>query len=125
MVTEVGGVKSTVAAVREGADGHIEEQDISVSDDRIEFQFGLEQAIKQRAGLVAQMQLQERKTDYGSMMTHDLRSCAGRLCGGIDGPRTSFKPGGPSPLQEEHAGDGEDYIGGARPETGARDDVRR
>jgi len=53
MVAGVGRVKSAVAAVREGADGYIEEQDISASDDRIEFQFGLEQAIKHRAGLVA------------------------------------------------------------------------
>jgi CheY-like chemotaxis protein len=125
MVTGVGGVKSAVAAVRVGADGYIEEQDISASDDRVEFQFGLEQAIKHRAGLVAQMQLQELKTDSYSMITHDLRSPAGRLFGGIDRPSTGFEPGGPSPLQEEQAGDGEDYIGGARPETGARDDVRR
>jgi signal transduction histidine kinase len=79
MVTGVGGVKSAVAAVREGADGYIEKQDISASDDRIEFQFALEQAITQRAGLVAQRQLQELKTDFYSMITHDLRNPAAAL----------------------------------------------
>ena len=79
MVTGVGGVKSAVAAVREGADGYIEKRDISARSDRTEFHFALQQAITHRAGLVAQMQLQELKTDFYSMVTHDLRSPAAAL----------------------------------------------
>jgi len=76
ILTGAGGVKSAIAAVRGGADGYVEKQDIAVGSDLTEFFYVLEQALEHRAGLVAQRQLQEVKADFYSMVTHDLRSPA-------------------------------------------------
>jgi signal transduction histidine kinase len=77
ILTGAGGVKSAIAAVRHGADAYVEKQDISARSDLDEFYYVLGQAMERRAGLVAQKQLEEIKTDFYSMVTHDLRNPAG------------------------------------------------
>lgn len=77
VLTGMGGIKSATAAVREGADGYMEKQDLALGGDHAEFFYALEQALEHRAGLVAQRQLQQFKTDFYSMITHDLRNPAG------------------------------------------------
>jgi len=76
ILTGTGGIRSAIAAVRCGADAYVEKQDIAVGSDITEFLYVLEQALEHRAGLVAQRQLQEVKTDFYSMVTHDLRNPA-------------------------------------------------
>ena len=77
VLTGMGGIKSATAAVREGADGYMEKRDLALGSDHTEFYYALQQAIEHRAGLVAQRQLQQFKTDFYSMITHDLRNPAG------------------------------------------------
>jgi signal transduction histidine kinase len=77
VLTGMGGIKSATAAVREGADGYMEKQDLALGGDHAEFFYALEQAMEHRAGIVAQRQLQQFKTDFYSMITHDLRNPAG------------------------------------------------
>ena len=96
ILTGVGGVKSAIAAVQRGADAYVEKQDIAVGSDLAGFFYALEQALEHRAGLVAQRQLQEVRTDFYSMVTHDLRSPASSiitatemLLDGAAGPLTS------------------------------------
>ncbi len=79
ILTGVGGVKSAIAAVRRGADAYVEKQDIAVGSDLTEFFYVLDQALDHRAGLVAQRQLQEVKTDFYSMVTHGLRNPASAI----------------------------------------------
>lgn len=79
MLTGAGGVKSATAAVGFGADGYIEKHDLSIGGDLTEFFYALEQALERRAGIVAKKQLEQIKTGFYSMMTHDLRNPAGVL----------------------------------------------
>ncbi len=79
MLTGMGGIRSATAAVREGADGYIQKQDLSVGGDHVEFFYALRQAMEHRVGLVAQKQLQAIKTDFYSMVTHDLRNPTGSI----------------------------------------------
>ena len=74
MLTGMGGIKSAMNAVRQGADGYLEKQDLSIGGDYSEFFYALGQALNHRAGIVAQKQLHKLKTDFYSMVTHDLRS---------------------------------------------------
>jgi signal transduction histidine kinase len=76
MLTGMGGVKSATTAVHEGADGYLEKQDLAVGADHAQFFYALQQAIERRTGIVAQSQLQQFKTDFYSMITHDLRNPA-------------------------------------------------
>ena len=77
MLTGVGGIKSAITAVQQGADGYIEKQDLSVNGDRTEFFYALQQAFERREGIQAQKQLQEVRADFYSMVTHDLRNPTG------------------------------------------------
>ena len=79
VLTGMGGIKSATAAVREGADGYMEKRDLALGSDHSEFFYALEQAMEHRSGLVAQRQLQQFKTDFYSMITHDLRNPAGSV----------------------------------------------
>jgi signal transduction histidine kinase len=79
MLTGAGGVKSATAAVRSGADGYLLKQDLSVGGELTEFFYALEQAMEHRTGLVAKKQLELVRTDFYSMVTHDLRNPAGAL----------------------------------------------
>lgn len=83
MITGSGGIQSATAAVRRGADGYIEKQHLSGGgeEDDAAFLHALRQAAEHRAGHVAQKQLQALRTDFYSMVTHDLRNPAGSLWG--------------------------------------------
>jgi signal transduction histidine kinase len=74
VLTGVGGSKSAMTAVRQGADGYFEKQDLSISGDCSEFFYALQQACAHRSGLLAQKQLQTVRADFYSMVTHDLRN---------------------------------------------------
>lgn len=76
MLTGVGGVKAAIASVHAGADGFIQKEDISLSDNLDEFVYHLEQAMKRRAGRVAKKELEKMRRDFYAMVTHDLRSPA-------------------------------------------------
>ena len=79
VLTGMGGIKSATTAVGAGADGYMNKQDLSMIRDQEEFFYALDQAMERRSGLVAQSQLQEFKTDFYSMITHDLRNPAGSI----------------------------------------------
>ncbi|MBP7961978.1 MAG: response regulator [Caldilineaceae bacterium] len=79
ILTGSGGIKSAISAVQHGADSYVEKQDISSEDGLVEFYHILRQAMERRAGLVAQNELIEAKTDFYSMITHDLRNPAGYI----------------------------------------------
>jgi len=68
MLTGKGDAKSAVAAVRAGADGYTEKQDVMGDANAEAFFLTIEQAMQYRAGLVSQKELQER-LQYISM--HD------------------------------------------------------
>lgn len=76
MLTGVGGVKAAITSVHSGADGFIQKEEISLGDALDEFIYHLEQAMKRRAGLVAEQELERLRRDFYAMVTHDLRSPA-------------------------------------------------
>jgi len=76
ILTGTGGVREAVEAIRQGADGYIQKQDLSVGGDYAEFFYALEQALQHRAGIVAQEELEQLRADFYSMVVHDLRSPA-------------------------------------------------
>lgn len=79
IITGQGGVRSAVAAVQFGADGYIEKHTLAVGDQYVEFFYQLSTAMKLRAGLVAQAQLERVRRDFYAMITHDLRNPAGAI----------------------------------------------
>jgi signal transduction histidine kinase len=81
MITGAGGLRSATEAVLGGADGYIEKQHLSGDEDQSAFVHALRQAVEHRAGIVAQRQLQATKTEFYSMVTHDLRNPAGNVWG--------------------------------------------
>lgn len=68
MLTGKGDIKSALAAVRAGADGYSEKQDVEGNAKTEAFFLTLEQAIQYRAGVIAQKEMQE-KLQFMSM--HD------------------------------------------------------
>jgi len=81
VLTGVGGVASATSAMQAGSDGYIEKQYLTGQGGEPEFFYALRQAIAHREGIVAQQQLQKLKTDFYSMVTHDLRNPAGTVLG--------------------------------------------
>ncbi|MEO7456818.1 MAG: hybrid sensor histidine kinase/response regulator [Gemmatimonadaceae bacterium] len=79
MITGAGGVHSATGAVLEGADGYIEKQHLTTAGENAQFFYALAQAVERRAGVVAARRLEAMKTDFYSMITHDLRSPAGNV----------------------------------------------
>lgn len=74
VLTGVGGVRSAIASVREGADGYLQKEEISVGGDHDAFVYHLEQAMERRAGLLAAKQLERVRAEMYAMVAHDLRS---------------------------------------------------
>jgi diguanylate cyclase (GGDEF)-like protein len=60
LLTGAGDIKSAVTAVRSGADGYTEKQDLQPGEKTEAFFLALEQAMQHRAGLIVQNELQER-----------------------------------------------------------------
>ncbi len=100
ILTGVGGVRSAISAVRGGADAYVEKQDVVGGSGHEEFFYVIEQALERRAGVIAQRQLEEVKTNFHSLVAHDLRSPAGNvlavarmLLAGDGGPLTGEQIG--------------------------------
>ncbi|HXC25841.1 MAG TPA: hybrid sensor histidine kinase/response regulator [Gemmatimonadaceae bacterium] len=81
ILTGVGGVSSATKAMQAGADGYIEKQYLAGRGGEPEFFYALKQALEHRAGYVAQRKLHELRTQFYSMVTHDLRNPAGTVLG--------------------------------------------
>ncbi len=97
ILTGLGGVKSAIAASQMGADGYFEKQDLS-GGDFSEFFYALARAFERRGGIVAQKQLQQVRTDFYSMVAHDLRSPISTLIVGFE---MLLGPGGESFTAEQ------------------------
>jgi signal transduction histidine kinase len=76
MLTSSEDIKKAITTIREGADGYFQKQDLPLGGDRGEFFYALEQAGDYRAGIIARRQLEQLKTDFYSMITHDIRNPA-------------------------------------------------
>ena len=76
MLTSSEDIKKAITTIREGADGYFQKQDLPLEGDRSEFFYALEQAKQYRAGIIARRQLEQLKTDFYSMITHDIRNPA-------------------------------------------------
>ena len=81
ILTGVGGVSSATKAMQDGADGYVEKQYLAGRGGEPEFFYALKQALEHRAGYVAQRKLYELRTQFYSMVTHDLRNPAGTVLG--------------------------------------------
>jgi signal transduction histidine kinase len=76
MLTSSEDIKKAITTIREGADGYYQKQDLPLEGDRSSFFDALEQAANYRAGISARRQLEQLKTDFYSMITHDIRNPA-------------------------------------------------
>jgi signal transduction histidine kinase len=100
MLTGVGGVASATEAMQAGADGYVEKQYLADREGELEFFYALQQALEHRAGYVAQRELHELRTQFYSMVTHDLRNPAGTVQGLLK-LVLAGKAGALAPKQEE------------------------
>ncbi len=76
MLTSSEDIKKAITTIREGADGYFQKQDLPLEGDKSQFFEALEQARNYRAGIIARRQLEQLKTDFYSMITHDIRNPA-------------------------------------------------
>ena len=76
MLTSEDDIKTAIEAIRQGADGFIQKSDLPIQGERDAFFYALEQAREARAGIVARQQLEGLKSDFYSMVTHDLKNPA-------------------------------------------------
>lgn len=79
MLTGAGGVTSAIDAVRKGADGYMEKSQLDVSAGGEAFVYALARAMQLRAGVRAHRELEAMRTDFYSMVTHDLRNPTGSV----------------------------------------------
>ena len=79
MLGGAAGARAAVAALHAGADGYIDKDEIGVGGNVDQFLYTLQQALNHRAGMVARAQVEQLKTDFYSMVTHDLRNPAGSI----------------------------------------------
>ena len=76
MLTSSDDLGTAIRAIRQGADGYLQKNDLLMRSDHTDFFYALEQAMNYRSGLIAQQQLEQLKKDLYSMVTHDLRNPA-------------------------------------------------
>ena len=74
ILTGAGNVRLAIDATNWGADAYVRKQDLSLGSDPAELIYSLEQAMARRAGLVAQRQLEQLRSDLYAIVTHDLRN---------------------------------------------------
>ncbi len=91
MLTGVGGIRSAIAAVQQGADGYVEKQDMAGADPG-EFLFAIGQALAHRASLVAGRELERVRQEFHAMLSLDLRGPASAILGAAEG---LLAPGAP------------------------------
>ena len=76
ILTSEDNIKTAIQAIRQGADGFIQKSDLPIQGERDAFFYALDQAREARAGIVARQQLEGLKSDFYSMVTHDLKNPA-------------------------------------------------
>ncbi|MBC7646186.1 MAG: hybrid sensor histidine kinase/response regulator [Pseudopedobacter sp.] len=76
MLTGSDDLGTAIRAIRQGADGYLQKNDLLMRSDHTDFFYALEQAMNYRSGLIAQQQLEQLKKDLYNMVTHDLRNPA-------------------------------------------------
>jgi signal transduction histidine kinase len=76
MLTSSEDIKKAITTIREGADGYFQKQELPLEGDKTQFFEALEQAKNYRSGIIARRQLEQLKTDFYSMITHDIRNPA-------------------------------------------------
>jgi signal transduction histidine kinase len=74
ILTGAGGIATAIDAVRKGADGYLEKQEMAHTDYHHELLYVLAQALERRAGLIVRKELESSKNDFYAKITHDLRS---------------------------------------------------
>jgi signal transduction histidine kinase len=74
ILTGAGGTATAIDAVRKGADGYLEKQEMAHTEYHQELLYVLAQALERRAGLVVRRELENSKNDFYAKITHDLRS---------------------------------------------------
>ncbi|MGQ9600765.1 MAG: response regulator [Anaerolineae bacterium] len=84
ILTAFADVKTALEAVRHGADGYIQKQELAVGGDYGPLFYALEQALQHRLGLLAQEQLDRVKSEFYSMVTHDLRNPVAQILGIVE-----------------------------------------
>jgi len=73
LVTASGDVQTAIEAVRQGADGYIDKDDLLAPGQQEAFQDLLERSLSLREGLSARRELEMMRADLYAMITHDLR----------------------------------------------------
>jgi two-component system, sensor histidine kinase and response regulator len=76
MLTSSNDLGTAIQAIRQGADGYLQKNDLLMRSDYTDFFYALEQAMNYRSGVIAQQQLEQLKKDLYNMVTHDLRNPA-------------------------------------------------
>ena len=79
VLTGGGGGRLVTDCVRAGADAFLEKQHLSATGENLYLRHALEQAAEHRSGVIARRRLEVMKTDFYSMVTHDLRNPAGSV----------------------------------------------
>jgi signal transduction histidine kinase len=74
LLTGAGGIATAIDAVRKGADGYLQKQEMAHTEYHQELLYVLAQALERRAGLIARKELENSKNDFYAKITHDLRS---------------------------------------------------
>jgi signal transduction histidine kinase len=73
LVTGQGGVQTAIEAVREGADGYVDKDELTTSAQHASFRHTLERSLSLREGVRARRELESMRADLYAMVTHDLR----------------------------------------------------
>jgi|DewCreStandDraft_2_1066082.scaffolds.fasta_scaffold02071_16 signal transduction histidine kinase len=73
LVTGQGDVQTAIEAVREGADGYIDKDELMRQAQQATFRHHLERSLSLREGIRARRELELMRADLYAMVTHDLR----------------------------------------------------
>ena len=79
VLTAGGGGRLVTESMRAGADAYLEKQHLSATGDNSYLREAIAHAWEHRAGAIARRRLEVTKTDFYSMVTHDLRNPAGSV----------------------------------------------
>lgn len=79
VLTGAGGGRRVTEAMRAGADAFVEKQHLAAGGENEHLFDALGHAVEHRAGVIARRRLEVMKTDFYSMVTHDLRNPAGNV----------------------------------------------
>lgn len=100
VLTGQGGGRLVTEAMRAGADAYVEKQHLAAGGANEYLFDALAHAFEHRAGAIARRRLETMKTDFYSMVTHDLRNPAGNVLVSLKLLRTG-KAGPLTPQQQQ------------------------